>query len=396
MGVVDRTGGPGRCGGSDGRRDRREPALTQGAVAAPSPGTACPDGVLGSPRVLILLSTCNGAAFLPDQLQSFLAQTHSDWVLLWRDDGSTDDTVAVVEAFAAGCDRCVRVRDPCGRLGPAASFLLLLREARPMLRATDLVAFSDQDDVWLPGKLARGVAALAAADPDAPTLYCARQVLVDEALRPVGHSRRLRRAAVFPASLVQNVASGCTMMLNRGAVALVADGDPPAVTFHDWWCYLLVTAAGGRCLCDDAEVMLYRQHDGNCVGAPRSAARRALAAARRGPAAFMDLLRGHLAALAARPDVLSEVARRDVARVQAALRSGMIRRMAVVRSVGLRRQALAETAVLYLWFLVGGRAGGAPHGRDAARGWGLPAVRSGNGPVMADGQVQQAAAPPMA
>ena len=82
-------------------------------------------------------------------------------------------------------------------------------------------------------------------------------------------------------------------MLNPRAIALVAESAPPPATSHDWWCYLLVTAAGGQCLHDDAEVILYRQHPGNAVGSSRSTLRRTLAAMRRGPSAFMGLLRAH-------------------------------------------------------------------------------------------------------
>ena len=304
-------------------------------------------------RVVILLSTYNGAAFLRDQLQSFVDQTYTNWVLLWRDDGSTDDTVAIMDAFAARQDRCMRVQEPAGRLGATASFLLLLRDAREMLHPTDLVAFSDQDDVWLPCKLARGVAALGKIEPERPALYCARQVLVDDTLHPIGGSAKCLRAPAFPASLTQNIASGCTTMLNFGATALVVATVPLPVVHHDWWCYVLITAAGGMCLCDDAAVILYRQHGGNAVGAPASAVRRAYAALRRGPSAFMVVFRAHLAALSKHPNLLSERARRDVAQLEYSMRGGPTRRWATLRSLDLQRQSRAETLIFYLWFTMG-------------------------------------------
>ena len=320
-----------------------------------------PSGVVvpaAGPRVAILLSTCNGTAFLPAQLRSFQDQTYRNWTLFWRDDGSTDDTVAVMERFAAAEPRCIRIEAPAGRLGATASFLALLRAVAPRIGPADLVAFSDQDDVWLPAKLARGVAALS-AEPQVggPALYCARQTVVDAGLRPIAASPRLRLPPGFRAALAQNVAVGCTILLNPPAVALVAGLTAPQRTYHDWWCYLLVTAAGGRCLHDDAEVILYRQHPGNTVGTPRSTPRRALAALRRGPTAFMNLLRGHLAALAARPEVLSATARDDVVLLDMALRGGVRERLGALRTLRLRRQTLAETAALYLWFLLGGSGG---------------------------------------
>jgi len=302
---------------------------------------------------VILLSTYNGSAFLLEQLRSFTAQTYTNWTLLWRDDGSSDDTVAIMEAFTARRHDCMRVREPAGQFGATASFFLLLRNAQEMLHATDLVAFADQDDVWLPCKLARGVAALRAIEAERPALYFARQVLVDDVLHTIGESPKFRRAPAFPAALTQNIAGGCTMILNFGAVALVAATVPLSVAHHDWWCYVLITAAGGTCLCDDAKVILYRQHGRNAIGAPASALRRAYAALCRGPSAFMALFRVHLAALAEHPNLLSECARRDVVRLRNAMRGGPASRLATLRSLDLQRQTRAETLMFYLWFIIG-------------------------------------------
>jgi glycosyltransferase involved in cell wall biosynthesis len=278
-------------------------------------------------RVAILLSSYNGARFLPEQLASIAAQQHADWVLFWRDDGSADATPAILRGFAP--QRSVAVAGPAGRLGVLASYLTLLRAALPTLAPDDAVAFADQDDVWLPHKLARGVAALAAAPPGRPVLYCARQMLVDAALRPLGPSAAFNRPPGFPAALTQNVATGCTILLNRAAAALVAGSRPPAGTLHDWWSYLLVTAAGGTVVADDTPVLLYRQHGGNTVGATRSHLRRALAALRRGPRPFMaDFLRQALA-------------------------GGVLRRLPALRLNGLRRNGWREGLLFNLWFLIG-------------------------------------------
>ena len=132
-------------------------------------------------RVAILLSTFNGARFLPAQLESLLGQTFEEWTLYWRDDGSTDNSVAVVEAFAraAGQGRCVQVQCTTTRLRPAASYLALLAAVQHLLAEQDMVAFADQDDVWLPEKLARGVAALRPLDKLAAELNCGVPTLKD-------------------------------------------------------------------------------------------------------------------------------------------------------------------------------------------------------------------------
>ena len=146
-------------------------------------------------RIAILLSTYNGAAHLGAQLDSIAEQTHPDWTLLWRDDGSTDNTVAKLGNWACGRRQVSRVRDQAGRLGVLGSFLSLLRAALDD-PAVDAVAFADQDDYWLPYKLARAVAGLGM--DAAPTLYCARQFLVDGTLRPIAPSAPVPRSAEFP------------------------------------------------------------------------------------------------------------------------------------------------------------------------------------------------------
>ncbi len=304
-----------------------------------------------SPPVAILLSTWNGERFLPAQLDSILAQTEAPWVLYWRDDGSTDGTVALMRAFGqgAGRGRCVDLCDDAGRLGATASFLRLLRAAP----SGGAVAFADQDDVWLPGKLGRGAAALAAVPAATPALYCARQVLVDAELRRLGLSFPVRRAPGFPAALIQNVATGCTVMLNATAAALAARARAPAPTVHDWWCYLLVAAAGGRLIVDDEPAVLYRQHGGNAVGAPPSLRRRAAAALRRGPGVFMAVLRGHVAALHEQPWLLAPAHRPAFEVLERALQDGAWRRLAALRLRGLRRQTWQETLLFRWWFLIG-------------------------------------------
>jgi glycosyltransferase involved in cell wall biosynthesis len=303
-------------------------------------------------RVAVLLSSYNGEAFLPEQLDSLLAQSHGRWMLFWRDDGSTDGSVALLEAFAAGpgAGRCVHVASPVGHLGPTVSFMTLLRAAVTQ-GDFDAVAFADQDDVWLPAKLSRGLIALQGTA--LPAIYCARQILVDAALRPTGVSGLLTRQPGFPASLTQNVATGCTVMLSATAARLVARSSPSPASLHDWWCYLLVTAAGGLFLHDDEPVVLYRQHTGNFVGAPPIQWRRAWSAVQRGPALFMSVLRQNVAALAAQPDLLSPQAHAEVLRLQKALQGGLLRRLGALGLPGLYRQTWTETLLFRVWFLIG-------------------------------------------
>ena len=175
---------------------------------------------------------------------------------------------------------------------------------------------------------------------------------MDHALRRIGESAPLRHAPGFPAALTQNIATGCTVQLNRAAVRLLAGSEPPPSTLHDWWSYLVVAAAGGRLIADPAVTVLYRQHGGNAVGAPASMRRRFFEALRRGPGAFMAVLRGHVTALRAQPDLLTPDAAAALDVVEAGLQGGMPQRLAALQLGGLSRQTWQETLMFRLWFLV--------------------------------------------
>ncbi len=302
--------------------------------------------------VAILLSTRNGAAYLGEQLDSLLAQSHTHWHVFWRDDGSQDDTPTLMRAFAgaAGAGRVVDLNDNFGHLGIAASFLSLLRRAP----RGGLVAFADQDDVWLPDKLSRGVAALREVVPGRPGLYCARQHLVAADLTPIRDSAPVRGDIGFPNAMTQNIATGCTVMLNADAAGLLACARAPAEgTLHDWWAYVLVSASGGHVVADETPTVLYRQHAGNAVGVPLSPTRRAWSALRRGPNVFMRTFRAHMDALNAQPELLSAPAREALGVISDALHDGWRARWKALRHPGLKRQNWAETQLFRLWFMLG-------------------------------------------
>jgi len=304
-----------------------------------------------APHVAILLSTRNGAAFLNEQLDSLLGQSHRDWQIYWRDDGSSDETPQLMRDFAtgSGAGRVMDLNDNLGHVGITASFMGLLRKA-PRDR---IVAFADQDDVWLPEKLARGIAVLEEVPAEVPGLYCARQHLVAADLQHVKDSPRVRGTLGFPQSMTQNVATGCTVMLNGPAARLLADTDNPADTLHDWWAYLLVSAAGGAVTLDDTPTVLYRQHAHNAVGVPLSPGRRAWAALRRGPGVFMKTFRAHMEALEAQQERLTPASREALGLISAGLHDGFPLRLRALRHPGLKRQSWAETQLFRLWFLLG-------------------------------------------
>ena len=211
------------------------------------------------PVVAVLMSTFNGEAFLEAQLDSLRTQTGVEVRLHVRDDGSTDGTVALLTAMRSGGRSSAGLRSG-PNLRPAASFLELLRTAPD---DAEYYAYCDQDDVWRPGKLARAVEALAAEAR--PALYCSNVTCVAEDLTVLGVPRE-NGDARFQHLLFENIAYGCTTVMNRAARDLIMSRMPErGVVMHDWWCALVV-AAFGRVIYDPS-----RMSSTGSTGATRSA-----------------------------------------------------------------------------------------------------------------------------
>lgn len=304
-------------------------------------------------RGVILLAVWNGARFLPAQLASLQDQRDVPPPLLfWRDDGSTDGSPDIVQAWASGSKLEVRrLTEPAGRLGPTQGFMALLAAAPD---DADYYAFCDQDDVWLPDKCARAAAALRAIPASRPAIYCARQRVVGRDLQPIGLSALPSRPPGFANALVQNIVTGCTAALNPAARRLLmAAPSPPAGQIHDWWAYLVVTAAGGEVIVDPEPALLYRQHGANSIGAEPGLWRRVQRAVRRGPNAFVGMLGANLDALAEAAPLLPAGANAAVERLQAMRGCGPIGRLRLARQAGLYRQSALQQVAMAAWFLLG-------------------------------------------
>ncbi|GAN64171.1 glycosyltransferase [Acetobacter indonesiensis NRIC 0313] len=306
--------------------------------------------------VSILLSLYNGAKYLAEQLASLETQTHTNWVLYWRDDGSTDSSLSFMKAFSqkVGEDRCVLISDQNGQhIGVTASYTKLLA-AVPSGTA---VAFCDQDDVWFPDKLERGLNALAPFTAQ-PSLYCARQMLTDKSLSPLGLSPSLPDQTSFLAALTQNIATGCTLLLSPAGAELLKKALPaPQHILHDWWAYLMVTGAGGVIHLDNEPCLFYRQHGQNAVGAHVQFAKRAFAALKRGPRLFMSIFRANTMYLMQRKQMLTPDNQKNLIFIANGLRrgvGGVQARFSILRQLQqLRRHEKLEQLVFQVWFLFG-------------------------------------------
>ncbi|MCX7568025.1 glycosyltransferase family 2 protein [Sulfitobacter sp. F26169L] len=302
-----------------------------------------------APAVAILLATYNGARNLAEQLDSFAAQTHPPALVLVSDDGSTDATRDILARFATAHPALPLQVLEGPQQGSAANFLSLLARCPEDI---DMACFSDQDDVWLENKIARAVAQLGNTDPQ---LYCARTWECDDDLSNRRISRLPPKPAGFRNALVQNIAAGNTIMLNRAALDLArtAAARTGEVAVHDWWVYQLMTGAGARVIFDPEAVLLYRQHAGNLIGANRGM----LATLRRLRHLFTGTFRRwndiNIAALEVSAAHLTEENRALLRHFARARTQGPRARIAMLRKTGFYRQGRLGQASLWLAAMLG-------------------------------------------
>ncbi|MFV0672991.1 glycosyltransferase family 2 protein [Variovorax sp. tm] len=226
-------------------------------------------------QVSVALCTRNGARYLPEQLRSICAQEPLPQEIVVSDDGSTDDTLAVVRETLAQCgvaDRiALRVFSNSPPLGVTRNFEQAVRAC-----SHDLIALCDQDDVWHPGRLARMVAQFEAR-PDLLLLHTDAR-LVDGDLKPLGSTlfhalevqpaelEAIARGEAFGVLLRRNLVTGATTMFRRTLLDAALPFSPEWV--HDEW-LAAVAAATGRMDVLPEPTIDYRQHGNNQIGARR-------------------------------------------------------------------------------------------------------------------------------
>jgi len=234
--------------------------------------------------ISVALCTYNGERFIAQQLRSILEQTRPADELVVSDDGSSDGTLRIVdEVFAAArADGTEKARGTV-----SIPRLTLLKNPAPlgvvrnfeqaMGAATgDLIALCDQDDRWAPDKLERFERAF--ADDPGLLLLNSDARLVNDAGEPLGYTlfnaialtpaerALVRKGDGFAALLGRNFVTGATTVFRR---KLLQQAVPfPESWVHDEWLAILA-ASFGRFDFLDAQLIDYRQHGGNAIGALR-------------------------------------------------------------------------------------------------------------------------------
>ena len=293
-----------------------------------------------TPHVRVLLATYNGAQWLDEQLQSLFTQKGARVSVVASDDSSTDGTPALLQAWAGRSELMV-LPQAAERFGRAhRNFLRLIRDTT--LGDADYFALSDQDDIWLPGKLARGIECLRSLPAKGYSSNVTafwpngKLYLIDKAQPQRGYDH-----------LFGSPGPGCTFVLPRDVFLQLKDfvtqnfDRLQSIWVHDWLIYAFVRAKGGRWYIDPQANMQYRQHGANEIGvnAGWDAALNRLRLMRSGA------YRRNVLAIAESVGVRNEV-------VDALRRLNFIDRIGLLLRVREFRRPFAECLILAVFILV--------------------------------------------
>lgn len=208
--------------------------------------------------VTVLMSTYNGAEYLSEQIDSLLKQEGVEVSILVRDDGSTDNTIKLLDEYQK---EGILTWYSGENLRSAKSFLDLIKHAP----SSDYYAFCDQDDVWNKNKLRRAVNKLDKLKEDIPKLYCANYQLVDAVLNELPDNGHMSTTTLEEALIASNC-TGCTTVFNRKLLEYLKVDVPQYIVMHDDWAHKVCLALGGKVIYDNEKVLMYRQHGNNVDG----------------------------------------------------------------------------------------------------------------------------------
>ncbi|MGX6979955.1 glycosyltransferase [Vagococcus elongatus] len=212
-------------------------------------------------HVEILMATYNGEKYLSAQIESILKQTHTNWTLIVRDDGSNDNSINLLRQFSEKDNRIRIVNDKKGNMGQCLNF----RELISYVSADSYVMFADQDDVWFEDKIEVSLDYLMTFENkqnEKILLYTNYFNYQDSTgQKSIAYENTMEFRNVPENIIVQNWLMGCTMLLTPAMVSIGKD-IPIEADNHDNW-YAIIASLCGHIVYYHTPTMLHRVHSNN-------------------------------------------------------------------------------------------------------------------------------------
>jgi rhamnosyltransferase len=208
------------------------------------------------PKVAILLATNNPNSFIYEQIESIRNQQGVQTVIYW---GDYNSSASIKNQVRSALNKLDFHEIQISSAGVAHNFFELLKHSNE-----DFVAFSDQDDVWLPGKLISHVNLISTSSNIPVLVHSNSMILEDGKLK----EKNLQCGTHTPLSLFfKNCCQGCTITINSSARSVILNSLLPDILWHDWW-MALVLSVKGKILFNNEIDTLYRLHASNTIGLP--------------------------------------------------------------------------------------------------------------------------------
>ena len=217
----------------------------------------------------ILLATYNGGKYLKEQLNSIFSQRYSNFDLIIHDDGSDDNTIKIIDEYMQKYNNIIIMNSPFFH-DAKRSFIELLTFSSE--KNYEYFAYCDQDDVWKSDKLEKQISILKNNNCNRPFVVFSDMEVVNEKLTTISKSfvsyNKLHPSRLtWKELLFNNPGAGCSMAFNNKlANKIVSIKQIENITMHDHWTLLVASIYGDIFYCED-KLILYRQHESNCVGA---------------------------------------------------------------------------------------------------------------------------------
>lgn len=221
----------------------------------------------------ILMATYNGEMYIEEQIESIINQSYKMWKLYIRDDGSTDNTIRIIQRYINQYpDKITLISDNKVGLGAKNNFKELMKYV-----SNNYCMFSDQDDVWLSNKIELSLKKIKELESKygdrTPILVHTDLKVVDSNKNIISDSFWRYQSLNYKNTqtnrlIVENIVTGCTMIINRSLIE-ISKNIPEESIMHDAW-IALVASIKGIVYSLPIQTIMYRQHNENEVGAKSS------------------------------------------------------------------------------------------------------------------------------
>jgi len=302
-------------------------------------------------KVAIVLGFYDGYKFINRQLQSIFDQTHQNFIIFVTDDNSKDSFSLEKLNINERNKKKIRIGIRNKNLGYAQNFLNALVSIDGYF---DYYAFSDQDDIWYREKLEKAINSLEEYPDNQANLYGSRTELIGASEdKKLGKSIEFKKSPSFQNAITQNIFGGNTMIFNRNAFDLICSSNiNQKIIAHDWWCYQIISGAGGNVFYDKNIYLKYRQHNNNLIGSNVSLKDKWLRFCKVANGNFKIQNDHNLKAIINNQNLLIKSNRKTLTNFIKARNSFLLKRVFYFAKSGVYRQTLIGNIALFIGILI--------------------------------------------